>query len=316
MRVGSGKALQREQSWEDIENTESIIHSNLPGLEYLAASVRLTFCSFGCCCFVQSVRLKLAVGAIFVVVVAFLCTYLEPFLFLFRIERAGATMLSSNGKGSTSSIATTTGQWRKPEKEVQVQVFQSDKAREDVGDETTTTTREQRKVAFVLSKLKPGDCAAQWVSGFQPGSYFEVTINKLVPDKANHCVAIGVASDSFPLKKSMPGWKELSWGYHGDDGHVFHNSGFKSRAYGPSFGEGDTIGCGMRDDGQSIFFTKNGISLGVAFPNIGQQLTKKQQKKEKCSARASGGTCGDRVRLWGGIVGEFRRPPLFLFPRQ
>jgi hypothetical protein len=59
-----------------------------------------------------------------------------------------------------------------------------------------------------------------------------------------------------------------SWGYHGNDGNVFHNTTRKGSAFGPSFGEGDTIGCGISVDGTSLFFTKNGELLGTAFSNL------------------------------------------------
>eukprot|EP00519_Triparma_laevis_P013837 CAMPEP_0182496762 /NCGR_PEP_ID=MMETSP1321-20130603/5356_1 /TAXON_ID=91990 /ORGANISM="Bolidomonas sp., Strain RCC1657" /LENGTH=120 /DNA_ID=CAMNT_0024700449 /DNA_START=81 /DNA_END=443 /DNA_ORIENTATION=+ len=67
----------------------------------------------------------------------------------------------------------------------------------------------------------------------------------------------------------MPGWDELSYGYHGDDGGVFYANGDMIRRYGPSFGTGDTIGCGLTfHPHRSIFFTLNGEYLGVAFENI------------------------------------------------
>jgi hypothetical protein len=62
-------------------------------------------------------------------------------------------------------------------------------------------------------------------------------------------VAVGLASRAF-LESSnrgtsdMLGWKELSCGYHGDDGRFFHNS-VQGIAYGPRFGAGDTVGCGV-----------------------------------------------------------------------
>ena len=42
------------------------------------------------------------------------------------------------------------------------------------------------------------------------------------------------------------------------------HSGF----YGPSFGSGDTIGCGLLSDRREIFFTKNGNLIGVAFSDV------------------------------------------------
>ena len=59
----------------------------------------------------------------------------------------------------------------------------------------------------------------------------------------------------------MPGWSwKKHWcGYHSDDGGV-HHDGEEIRLYEISK-KGDTVGCGLDDDG-IIFFTKNGIRLG------------------------------------------------------
>ncbi len=62
----------------------------------------------------------------------------------------------------------------------------------------------------------------------------------------------------------LPGWEANSWGYHGDDGHLFSSSG-TGKAYGPSFTTNDVVGCGVDFCSNSLFFTKNGVWLGVAF---------------------------------------------------
>ena len=64
------------------------------------------------------------------------------------------------------------------------------------------------------------------------------------------CVAIGLAKRSFPLCGRMPGWDSHSVGYHGDDGCAFHGSGMGWN-FGPSFGPGDTVGCGIVYVGQA-----------------------------------------------------------------
>ncbi len=59
----------------------------------------------------------------------------------------------------------------------------------------------------------------------------------------------------------MPGWTPGSWGYHGDDGRKF--SDFEaSELYGPTYGAGDVVGCGIDFMTKSAFFTKNGEKLG------------------------------------------------------
>ena len=70
------------------------------------------------------------------------------------------------------------------------------------------------------------------------------------------CVAVGLATESFHIHSRMPGWDRKSWGYHGDDGGLFHSSGTMVREdYGERFGAGDTVGCGV--DFTSKVSTKN-----------------------------------------------------------
>jgi SPRY domain len=79
------------------------------------------------------------------------------------------------------------------------------------------------------------------------------------------CVAVGLATDTFSLHTRMPGWDHHSYGYHGDDGGLFHGAGSMIKEYGRRFGVGDTIGCGIDYVRQSIFYTLNGQFLGYAF---------------------------------------------------
>ncbi|RIB21383.1 concanavalin A-like lectin/glucanase domain-containing protein [Gigaspora rosea] len=64
----------------------------------------------------------------------------------------------------------------------------------------------------------------------------------------------------------MPGWDDGSWGYHGDDGKSFCSGDYHH--YGPLFSTGDTIGCCLNFKNNTVFYTKNGISLGIAFRNL------------------------------------------------
>jgi hypothetical protein len=59
----------------------------------------------------------------------------------------------------------------------------------------------------------------------------------------------------------MPGWDSGSWGYHGDDGRLFSEDG-RGTPFGPTYGTGDTIGCGIDFQKKEISFTKNGVHIG------------------------------------------------------
>jgi hypothetical protein len=76
------------------------------------------------------------------------------------------------------------------------------------------------------------------------------------------------------------GWEQQSWGYHGDDGYIFSGhgkgqpfrtaftTGYANSATGTTFTTGDTIGCGVNFQDMSLFYTKNGVYLGVAFRDL------------------------------------------------
>ncbi|KAF3761103.1 hypothetical protein M406DRAFT_12357, partial [Cryphonectria parasitica EP155] len=98
--------------------------------------------------------------------------------------------------------------------------------------------------------------------------YFEVTI--LSRKHTDTTIAIGFSSKSVSLNRA-PGWESESWGYHGDDGHVFASQNV-GRNYGPLFSGGDTIGCGVNFRTNSAFFTKNGHLIGPAFKEVKGKL--------------------------------------------
>jgi SPRY domain len=89
---------------------------------------------------------------------------------------------------------------------------------------------------------------------------------------APECVAIGLATSSFCLHSRMPGWDSHSYGYHGDDGGIFHATGSMLKEYGAHFGMGDTVGCGVDYHRRAIFYTLNGSFLGYAF-ELGKPAT-------------------------------------------
>lgn len=68
------------------------------------------------------------------------------------------------------------------------------------------------------------------------------------------------------------GMDVLSYGYRADEGHKFHGPSvvagrpaLNGTAYGPAFGAGDVVGCGLNYYDGSVFFTHNGRNLGAAF---------------------------------------------------
>jgi len=83
----------------------------------------------------------------------------------------------------------------------------------------------------------------------------------------NPCVAVGLSIRGFSDKSRMPGWDIYSYGYHGDDGGIFHSKGNMIRVYGPTYKEGDTVGCGVNYQNGGIFYTLNGDFLGYAWMN-------------------------------------------------
>ena len=89
--------------------------------------------------------------------------------------------------------------------------------------------------------------------------------------RRHECVAIGLSTRRFSPADKMPGWDAESFGYHGDDGGIYHGRGEMLRRYGPSYGPGDTVGCGLEYGSRRVFFVKNGVFLGYAFGEGGRR---------------------------------------------
>lgn len=90
-------------------------------------------------------------------------------------------------------------------------------------------------------------------------SYYEISIHSLSPSQddatesvirndqmdanqfifgghriRSQCIAIGLGVQSFSLIDRMPGWDRNSFGYHGDDGGLFHGAGMMKRKFIPN----------------------------------------------------------------------------------
>lgn len=95
-------------------------------------------------------------------------------------------------------------------------------------------------------------------------SYFEVNVlpGQQYAFEANgkSCIAVGITLNKFKWKSSMPGWERLSYGYHSDDGSTF-GSRKKTLPFGPKFGVGDIVGCGVDYSKRQVFYTLNGKFL-------------------------------------------------------
>lgn len=94
--------------------------------------------------------------------------------------------------------------------------------------------------------------------------YFEVEV---ICAGATGRIGLGLCGREVCLKK-MPGWQKVSYGYHGDDGCAFKETGQPGEKYGPKYGEGDVVGCCWDMVDNLVFFTRNGIALGTAFRSL------------------------------------------------
>jgi hypothetical protein len=99
------------------------------------------------------------------------------------------------------------------------------------------------------------------------GNYFEVTVLSV----GQGDVGIGFADKRvFGVTDNMPGWVTHSYGYHGDDGKKYGNH--LTPGDFPTFEEGDVIGCGIKFDTKTIFYTRNGSLLGDGFTEIDETI--------------------------------------------
>ena len=163
---------------------------------------------------------------------------------------------------------------------------------------TNSTSKGKTFRPFVAPTVL-SDCGRSLIVDITPSlvAYFEVTIFSSQEDtigttpredeggvdqlegqhrrRVRHdCAAVGLSTAQFRLNSAMPGWDGHSYGYHGDDGGIFHGRGKPKKCYGPKFGPGDNVGCGLDYASRRIFFCKNGDFLGHAFYLVDESLIK------------------------------------------
>lgn len=137
-------------------------------------------------------------------------------------------------------------------------------------------------------------------------SYYEVEIKPSRLDNGSihrtnpfECVAVGLATQSFQKNKRLPGWDSESFGYHGDDGGIFHGKGKQLSEFGPRYGCNDIVGCGFNHKEGSIFYTLNGAMLGTAFTDVptDKELYPTVGIDSNCSVHFNFGSCPFKFNL-------------------
>lgn len=79
-------------------------------------------------------------------------------------------------------------------------------------------------------------------------------------------VVIGLCTQVARLNEAVPGWRTFSVGYHSDNGAAYEDKASSDDdqiACGPTFGEGDVVGCGVDWMEEAFFFTLNGTFLST-----------------------------------------------------
>jgi len=98
--------------------------------------------------------------------------------------------------------------------------------------------------------------------------YWEIYV---IEERKGRGNGMGFMIKNADLTQHMPGWERGTYAMHSDDGHAYYNNdstiyNCKSFAFGPAYQDsGIIIGCGYNFSTREIFFTHNGLMIGVAF---------------------------------------------------
>jgi len=119
--------------------------------------------------------------------------------------------------------------------------------------------------------------------------YYEVEI---IDGGKEQLLGVGLGDKATPAL-TIPGWNRggTTVGYHADNGLKYFKMGH-GHTYNTPYGTGDTIGCGYDVNTNSVFFTKNGVYLGVAFSDFPSvPLYPMCGALEQCKAKFNFGSC-------------------------
>ncbi|KAI9770213.1 MAG: Ankyrin repeat domain-containing protein 44 [Geoglossum umbratile] len=94
--------------------------------------------------------------------------------------------------------------------------------------------------------------------------YFEIEV---LDEGTSDIIGIGLATEGSP-RIGMPGWRSTSWGYHGDDGKIFHGAYWGRDYADQTYGKNDFVGCLYDFEKKELSFTHNGTVLGTAFQDV------------------------------------------------
>eukprot|EP00012_Vannella_robusta_P004273 CAMPEP_0206185462 /NCGR_PEP_ID=MMETSP0166-20121206/1824_1 /ASSEMBLY_ACC=CAM_ASM_000260 /TAXON_ID=95228 /ORGANISM="Vannella robusta, Strain DIVA3 518/3/11/1/6" /LENGTH=706 /DNA_ID=CAMNT_0053600665 /DNA_START=1612 /DNA_END=3732 /DNA_ORIENTATION=- len=133
-------------------------------------------------------------------------------------------------------------------------------------------TKETGYIVEYSSKTEPFYPVLEAVQSKHPFSqslsicYFELFI--LSAGKSG-TIGMGITTENYPLDQ-QPGWCDGGWGYHADDGNKYwyEEGECHNEQFGPCYGTGDIIGCGINNVTSQVFFTKNGFVVDTAFNDI------------------------------------------------
>jgi len=99
--------------------------------------------------------------------------------------------------------------------------------------------------------------------------YFEVTIVESAKDIT---MALGMCTRPYPPFR-LPGWNRYSVGWHSDDGRKFCDDPNGGEDYAVPWGAvGDVVGCGWQPDSGTVWFTLNGVVVGLAYTDLARHV--------------------------------------------